>query len=371
MVVTSVAALSAAKAAPTRGAISAVGPSPSPSGCDDTWVQIDRDDRRSGNTFDGIAVRSRDVVFAVGNERGPGGSPIPLIKRWDGDSWDRERVRGSFYLHDVDVGARGPVWAVGEASDDTLYPFAVRRAGAGHWRKTEVARPGPTLTALYDVSALGPSAAWASGTFWDSSAQHRLLVERWDGKRWVQVEFSPLGIAEDIFARRADDIWVVGSTGRHDRQVTQTARHTARGWRIVKSPNHDTRINVLKGVVSTARDRAWAVGYYSDGAEKHVLILRWNGTGWSSASPYTGTAGELRAISAAGDELVAVGSNSSFDAITITFDGSEWTREVLEFEDSDELNDVAHGPDGSVFAAGLRSTSNGSEAAFYRPPSCP
>lgn len=359
-------------------------PSPSPTtgpACRDRWVQIDRDDRKSGNYLEGVATVSSNIAWASGNTSTDRGQPIPLIKKWDGSGWARERIRGRFFLHDIDQGNTGPVWTVGEGSSgSTLSSYALRRVG-GEWKRTPIVNKSSTLTAINDVSALSRRHVWASGTYWDSAAQHRVLIEHWNGRRWSVAPVSTAGLLDDIYARARDDVWAVGRTVRDDRAVPLTLRFNGRRWRQVPSPTSGTGPHYLYGVSSSGRRQAWAVGERSaeQGLRPVPILLQWDGDRWANRDPGLPDRARavLRAVSVFGDEVVAVGSywtrTTSPEALVLTHTpGNGWVRELMTWsEDSDDLYDVDHAPNGAVYAAGYRSTMNGSEAVFYRPPLCP
>ena len=372
--------------APTTSGGPAIQPTPTPTSsptapaCRDAWRQIDNDDRKSGNRIEGIAAVSADTAWAVGDARTPSGRPDPLIKKWNGSQWNRDPVSGSFYLHDVDVGASGPVWAVGEGSSGTtLSSVALRRTASGEWRRSAIRNPSPTLSAINDVSALSKNHAWASGTYWDSAGQHRVLIEHWNGRGWKVAPVSKIGLLDDVFARSRDDVWAVGRTVRNGRPVTLTLRFNGKRWRHVPSPNVTDRPHYLYGVSASGRRNAWAVGERDAGrGSVRPVVMSWDGNGWrlrNTGLPDRSRAG-VRGVSVFGDEVVVVGHythpNGASEGLILTWDGQRWTREDLSrFEDADELHDVEHAPNGSVYAAGWRSTSNGSEAVFFRPPLCP
>lgn len=347
--------------------------------CNDDWMAIDTDDRRSGNWLFGIAVRSPDRAWVVGTDPTRRGRSRTLVKRWDGNSWRREdspNVRGqSTFLKGVDAGRKGALVAVGDYSQTTMSTFAIRRKRSGGWRAIKPVDPSSSLSSLSAVSVLSPKRVWAVGTRWDSAGQHRILIERFNGKRWRVAGMDTIGLLDGVFARRWDDIWAVGRTVRDGGPVTLTLRFNGKRWRRVRSPNQNDRPHYLYGVAASGRRQAWAVGERS-GPEP--LLMRWNGKRWRFVDigiPRRAE-GVLRAVSVHEDEVVAVGSyfdpRSGSQAFILTFDGESWTRtDTSGLRDSDELSDVQHASDGSAFAAGYRSTSGGSEAIMFRPPLCP
>lgn len=347
--------------------------------CNDDWVAVDGDAKKSGNWLFGVAARSSERAWVVGIDPTRRGRARTLVRRWDRGSWRREdspTIKGqSTFLNDVDAGRKGAVVAVGEYSRTTASTFAIKRKRSGRWRQIKPVDPSTSLSSLAAVTVLSPKRVWAVGTRWDSAGQHRVLIERFNGKRWKVAGIDTRGLLDGISARRWNDVWAVGRTVRNNRPVTLTLRFNGKRWRRVRSPNQNKTPHYLYGVSAARRNEAWAVGERS-GPEP--LLMRWNGERWRYIDPgLPGRAeGVLRAVSVHGEEVVAVGAYShpstGSEAFILTFDGQGWTRtDSSALRDSDELDDVQHAPDGSVFAAGYRTTSGGSEAIFHRPPLCP
>ena len=360
--------------------IQEVGPTPTPTPtptqapCDDSWRKIDSDDRRSGNFFMGIAVRSADKVWGAGSDD----RQRTLIRRWTGSRWIRERSPNSsgqyVQLNDVDAGRRGAVFAVGNESSTTMRTFALKRGSAG-WRRMSSVDPGAGLSSFDHVSVISRRKAWAVGTRWDAAGNHLVLIERWNGRRWSVEPVSMNGLLHGIHARTPKDVWAVGRTVRNGQLRTLTLHFNGRRWRRIPSPNVNTRPHILNAVHASGRNDAWAVGYhYGDKA----IAMHWNGDRWRLTDlPDLGgrSESELRGVSTFGNEVVAVGYVSTprqgFESLVLQRKSSGWVHVDTErFEDSIHLEDVEHTPGGAAFAGGYRSTSNGSETMLARPPLC-
>ncbi len=355
---------------PTRAATSTapLAPSAFQTSCDDRWRQIDTDDHRSGNMLTGVAVAGRDRVWVVGeNDNGR-----LLIKRWNGRRWSRERapnLKGwSEHLNDVDAG-RGAVIAVGgRTRSATMRTFAVRRS-TGRWRVTNSADPSSALNGFDRVAVLARDRAWGVGTYWDSSADHRGLIEKWTGRGWKT--FRPMGgLLHGVYARSRDDVWAVGRVVRNGKLRTLTARFNGDRWRVVPSPNRNDKPHILYGIDGDARNNVWAVGYhYGRQGEGVPISMHWNGRRWRLRAVPEG--GVLQAVSVRGNDVVAVGERIG-DPLVLRRARGEWQPEEMPGrEDTMDLGDVEHAPNGAAYIAGSRTTSNGSETVYMRPPRCP
>lgn len=342
--------------------------------CDDSWRRIDADARRSGNWFQGIAVRSASKVWGAGSD----GRDRTLVRRWTGADWRRERtpnVAGEYVqVNDVDAGAKGAVFAVGNHSKMVMRTFVMRRRSGG-WRRMKSVDPGAGLSSFDHVSVLSPRKAWAVGTRWDAAGNHIVLIERWNGKRWKVVPVSVNGLLHGVHARTRRDVWAVGRTVRNGLLRTLILHFNGKRWRTIPSPNANQKPHILNAVHAAGPNSAWAVGYhYGDKA----IAMRWNGTRWRMVDlPEFGrrSDSELRGVSTYGGQATAVGyvstSTQGFESLVLEWDGNGWRHEDTErFEDSTHLEDVEHTSGGAVFAGGYRSTSGGSEVMLTRPPRC-
>lgn len=206
-----------------------------------------------------------------------------------------------------------------------------------------------------------------------------MLIERFTGERWFVADVSTVGLLDDVDARRWDDVWAVGRTVRDNRAVTLTLHFDGQRWERVRSPNLNEHPHYLYAVASAGEDEVWAAGEYSSGERPgpHPILMHYNGSRWRyvDLDLPDRASGSIWGLSTHGDEVVAVGDyhhrRTGYQALILTYDGETWTRiDTSGLRDSDQLLDVEHAPDGSVFAAGVRRSTGVSEAIFYRPPMC-
>lgn len=157
---------------------------------------------------------------------------------------------------------------------------AERWATCGRFVTVEtVEDPDAWLVRLHDVAHLGTDDAWAVGSWIDDAGTATPLVLRWDGWRWNRVLVTSSGPAmqhaglEGVTARAQDDVWAVGSAGKHP-----LALHWD-GLRWSRTPQPAGLEGVLLEVAAIPGTRSlWAVGYTGRGEQP--LIERWTGTTW-------------------------------------------------------------------------------------------
>ncbi|MGA4844198.1 hypothetical protein [Streptomyces sp. G45] len=133
---------------------------------------------------------------AVGREA-PG---FPLLLRWNGTAWQRQRLPGAGWQGELlSAAATSPTaaWAVGR---DTAGGARLLRLNGTAWSESRPPR-GVALTKVVS----GGGATWLIGT--REGAQALL---RWDGRGWRDMPVPP-GAVYGLHVRAADDVWAAGA----------------------------------------------------------------------------------------------------------------------------------------------------------------
>ncbi len=207
------------------------------------------------------------------------------------------------------------------------------------WEIAQTANPGAAPSWLSDLTVISGSEAWAVGGSGDPEAPVSVLIERWDGTAWTAEEgprpgtqinelraVDTVGSVDEI---QYNDVWAVGrtSSGFGDRPLVLHFDGTE--WLDVGLPSEVT--GVLNGVVATASNDVWVVGYTGDAAAslEHALILHWDGQLWATVDPGravgVGRSALLDVEALAPNDVWAVGYLHTKPLI-VHYDGSEWTR---------------------------------------------
>src|SRR5712692_7285487 len=175
-------------------------------------------------------------------------------------------------LHAVASVSANDVWAVGEASQQTLTEH-----WNGHmWRVV----PSPNVAGsdgLFGVAAVSAKDVWAVGRVNTAAPP---LIEHWNGTRWRVVKApAQAGFLDASAAVSANDVWAVGEflNASHVFQ-TLVERWNGHKWSVVPSPNGGTQNNQLSGVAAVSAGNVWAVGEFITGSNVQSLIEHWNGS---------------------------------------------------------------------------------------------
>jgi hypothetical protein len=220
------------------------------------------------------------------------------------------------------------------------------------WSRVAVAANEPGNAALTAVSSVSATNAWAVGYSRDTGALFHPLIEVWNGSSWTLVSgaaFPGTGFdrLEAVAALASNDVWILGSSGRHPKPVFEHWDGTS--FTIVPQAANGFD-SIMYGIAAVASNDIWAVG--SQGAE------HWDGTSWTLTPLSTLLTG---VVALASNDVWAVGGTSTFH-----FDGSTWTNVPNPAKALDTtgtapsllsaVNGVANGP---LFAVGSRDNGRG------------
>ncbi len=255
------------------------------------------------NALSGVSVTAPSNAWAVGYYVNSKHVAQTLALHWNGTAWrtvSSPDIGTNNELIAVKAVSKSSAWAVGY-HDTKAY---VAQTMIVHWNGTAwrtMASPNPAGTSyanyLSGVTATSSSNAWAVGHYSDGTAA-RTLIAHWNGTAWKRVA-SPdpgtLSYEDDVLygvaATSSSDAWAVGAY-RNASSVYQTmvAQWSGTAWQQAPSPDPSASLHyVLNSVAVTPTSSAWAVGFTasaSTGTGYQTLILRWDGTAWTSiASP--------------------------------------------------------------------------------------
>ena len=302
--------------------------SPNPSSTGSNWLY-------------GVSATSASNAWAVGSSNGR-----TVILRWNGTAWSKAASPNPSstgnWLFAVRATSAANAWAVGSYRTANGSRTLILRWNGSAWSKVASPNPSPTGDSLSAVSATSGTNAWAVGYSGRTDAG-RTLILRWNGTAWSKIASpNPSSTSDSLSAVSATsgtNAWAVGDRNSTTNGWPRTLilRWNGTSWSTVASPNFSPTLNLLYGVSATSSRNAWAAGYYCNspsGVPCHTLILRWNGASWSKvASPNPGSEDNyLHGMTAtSGTNAWAVGyytSSTPGGATTLIlhWNGTSWTR---------------------------------------------
>jgi hypothetical protein len=145
----------------------------------------------------------------------------------------------------------------------------------------------------------------------------------YNGSTWTQTEMPESGTGtflHAVTALSANDVWAVGSKNGYHEPVAYHWNGSA--WSEAPiSTTLGSGNNILYGVAATAANQVWAVGYSTGGSQAQPLVLRWNGTAFSTENvPQQQFGGQLNSVAATGGPSVfAAGTRTDYSSDTGSF----------------------------------------------------
>jgi erythromycin esterase-like protein len=276
-----------------------------------SWVSV--------NGLNGVAAVSAHSVWAVGSAA----TGKPLIEHWDGRDWRQvpsasPRGAQESLLNAVAATGSSTAWAVGYYNTGKTIKTLIERWNGRGWVQVTSPNPGGVHGSfLLGVAAAGSSSAWAVGYF-STGKTIKTLIERWNGRGWVQVTSpSPGGsyarsALNGVAAAGKSSAWAVGYYfGPPIRPLIE--RWNGRAWKVVTSPNPGGRDGGALNAVTTVGDSgAWAAGNVGTRTVDEALIERWNGRAWKQVT-------SPRPVGSRGSNLTAIAARSPANAWAVGY----------------------------------------------------
>ncbi len=174
--------------------------------------------------------------------------------------------------------------------------------------------------------------------------------------------YSTVGGLAGVAAASDRNAWAVGYAGTSSAGKVLMLHWNGRGWSRVTSPKVLTGSGELSAITVVNAKDAWAVGSTGDYLDMHTLILHWNGSAWRAVNrPAPVAAGTLSAVTANAKGGWAVGWHSTGPSVPQTsplilkLAGTKWSRVDPEFGAGTgvALDGVATTSAATTFASGL------------------
>lgn len=257
-----------------------------------------------------MSCPSAENCFAVAGNKDTKGYP-PLVERWDGRRWSVQHVpmhqntsQGSL----MGISCASPVacMAVGSVSGRESTKLLVERWNGRRW-SVGIAAPlpsGASLGWLQGVSCVSADACVAVGVGATDSQRFVLLVQRWNGRRWSaqSIPYPGGGGLNAVSCSSVVTCTAVGTTT--DGQAIIAARWDGHRWSIEHTPDpggtRNAAQNSLSGISCPSARECTAVGSYSVRGNFNAVVEHWNGRKWSvQVTPRFGTLSQLNGVSCA------------------------------------------------------------------------
>ncbi|TDC60534.1 hypothetical protein E1200_30290 [Actinomadura sp. GC306] len=281
----------------------------------------------NNNLYD-VAAASPDSVWIAGNQGElviPGPIPgtgtlipgNPVVRRWQAGRWveyDLQGLRNRGTIMDVDAAGPEDVWITGPkyGADNATTPYLARFTGSAF---AQVALPPGAGRA--DLQARASGVWLVTGTD----------VHRRTGDTWTHVAALPGIEVETVHVRADDDVWALGTAAQDDPALV--ARHwDGREWRDAPVNRPSGNAVGFTGMVAVSPAEAWAIGYTDPGPSNVPLLMRWDGTAWTSVAPPAGLNGFSEIVQGEDGTLWIVGHavDAPAEPGLLRYAGGAWER---------------------------------------------
>jgi hypothetical protein len=256
-------------------------------------------------------------------------------------------------LQDVSCVSAKFCMAVGDRSNGTTGQALVLKWNGAKW--TTVSSPDSSTAKdneLYGVSCVSASFCMAVG-YYNNGTANQALVLKWNGAKWTTVSSPDSSTAKDnelqgVSCVSAKFCMAVGHRSNGTTGQTLVLKWNGTKWTTVSSPDSSTaEDNVLQGVSCPSAGSCMASGYnYPAGATQQTLVLRWNGTRWAQvSSPDQGTEDSglvgvscltARFCMATGDSY-----NGAYQTLALRWNGTKWALVASPGSTNDYLEGVS------------------------------
>ncbi len=274
---------------------------------------------------------------------------VPLAEMWNGARWSikppaHPTGASSAVLTAVSCTASNVCTAVGYDSKSSLQEFPLAEMWNGTtWSVKSPANPtGASIALLNAVSCTASNACTAVGFDFDSTFTQVVLVEVWNGTKWVHNSAAnsagSVPQTNAVSCTASNACAAVGNAyvfqGFHQEPLVEAWNGTA--WTVQSTPRLiGATTTGLNGVSCTTASACVAVGSSTSSASEVALVQAWNGQAWAVQSipkPTGARTSAFSAVSCSGSTAcVAVGSyyNRSYQQrpLAEVWNGTNWVSE--------------------------------------------
>ena len=346
--------------------------------------------RDNAVALSGVSCSSPNACTIIG-AAGANTVDTPLAERWNGTHWSLEqtpKLQGTGGLSGVTCVSNTACFAVGSVTTPSQYRGGTTSTLAERWVNGQWSiqgtpnphLPGPdpnpqvtvklaaiSCSSLRACTAVGSSDSLAPGD--DNIDDHsELLVERWNGTRWVgqtapQPPFNPATQAYNdrpafsgVSCGSPTMCIAVGPVSNvpdpqllnPSVQTTLAERWNGRVWQIQDTANGvGTSGGNLKSVSCPAATTCFAVGGSDPPASTPPLAERWDGVGWTiMPTPAKGALDAIACTSA--HNCTAVGGG-----LIEHWNGSAWTSQSWPKASAPYINAISVSCPSATFCAAI------------------
>ena len=284
----------------------------------------------ANNYFNSVACGTT-VCWAVGDYVDGGGYSQPLADEFSSGSWSTTLTYPAStsssqqnYLDGVTCSSDSSCWAVGVYVNSVDKTFS-EQLSSGTWSISYPNNYGTDNSLFVSISCMSSTACFAAGYYENSSGYWQTLIESLSSTTWGVAQ-SPwnidstnnnqlLGIS---CVSGTNDCWAAGTYYNSYGNVL-ILQYNGTGWSYVSTPNTPSTWNLVNGVTCASTTDCMAVGENcpnstcTSGTDQ-TEVEQWDGTSWYLAVPSDSSSTADNALKGVGcvpgaspDDCLAVG----------------------------------------------------------------
>jgi hypothetical protein len=284
----------------------------------------------------------------------PGGPSTPVAAQWNGLQLTTAALPAGLtsFVSDASATSSNDVWAVSQYGRYLLHFDGLQWRVVKRWQTGQIT----------GLTAISPADVWVFGTTDDGTSD--VGTWHWDGYNWQRM----YGLADSIVRASAtsdSDIWAIAASSAS----YSILYYNGTSWQPV-STGSDLAGVQPRDILAISPSDVWVLGTQADTADApRLVLLHWNGVGWTSlVTQINAWAGRL-AAGANGTALVtATPADSSATGLILQVAApAGWPVVTAESSLADgSVSDVVlAGDTRSLWASGAILTRLGGEAVIW------
>jgi hypothetical protein len=284
----------------------------------------------------------------------PGGPSTPVAARWDGTQLTTAALPSGLtsFVSDASATSINDVWAVSQYGRYLLHYDGVQWRVVKRWRTGQIT----------GLTAISPADVWVFGTTANGTSD--VGTWHWDGYNWQRM-YGLVGSVVRASATSDSDIWAIAASSAS----YSILYYDGTSWQPVPTGSDLDGVQP-RDILAISPSDVWVLGTQADTADgPRLVLLHWNGVGWTSlVTQITAWAGRL-AAGANGSVLVTATPADASAAGLILQAAAPGGRPVVTAESSlanGSVSDVLlAGGTRSLWASGGVLTRLGGEAVIW------
>lgn len=319
-----------------------------------------------------IAVDSKGIVYVAGIFSDPSLKHYRQLEQWDGETWskvggDTAYLNPNGAISAMTTDLSGNLYVTGNFTDSNGKYYIAKWNGHTWSKVGNSNNPIKIFKPLTLLACDKKGNVYAGGDFGESNGFSPGIM-KWDGSKKT---FYPYAGACSLLVDSAGNIYA-GNALRDKNGKYQVDKINENGV-VVRLGSGTNALNSGSKITALAIDRngnLLASGANNEGYNKHsAFVAKWDGTTWSRAGSDSGRYVDGSVSSMVTDDLGNVYAASSLSDIAYfsvaKWDGSKWSELGQHNYFNSDINSLAIGTKGNIYAVGLFSNGYYAYVAEY------